>query len=179
MWPAPALAIAIGRRWCAVVRPARWPRRRPFLVAWLALAAAWPTASAGPAGGRDAADRRRAPAPCGGSRARPGSSSRRSSATRTTGSRPTTSRRIPDGRVAHRTSPTNKGLLLLSTLAANDLGYIGPRRAGRAAGEDVRHARPAGEALGPLLQLVPDARRSSRCRRGTSRRSTAATCWAA
>ncbi len=32
---------------------------------------------------------------------------------------------IPDGRIAHRTSPTNQGLLLLSTLAANDLGYIG------------------------------------------------------
>ena len=32
---------------------------------------------------------------------------------------------MPDGRVAHRTSPTNKGLLLLSTLAAHDLGYIG------------------------------------------------------
>src|SRR5262249_25809875 len=35
---------------------------------------------------------------------------------------------IPDGRVAHRPSPTNEGLLLLSTLSANDLGYIGPRR---------------------------------------------------
>ncbi len=31
---------------------------------------------------------------------------------------------IPDGRVAHRTSPTNTGLLLVSTLAAHDLGYI-------------------------------------------------------
>ena len=31
---------------------------------------------------------------------------------------------IPDGRVAHRTSPTNQGLLLLSTLAAHDLGYL-------------------------------------------------------
>jgi cyclic beta-1,2-glucan synthetase len=30
----------------------------------------------------------------------------------------------PDGRVAHRTSPTNKGLLLLSTLGAHDLGYL-------------------------------------------------------
>jgi cyclic beta-1,2-glucan synthetase len=34
---------------------------------------------------------------------------------------------IPDGRIAHRTSPTNQGLLLLSTLAAHDLGYIGLR----------------------------------------------------
>ncbi len=32
---------------------------------------------------------------------------------------------IPDGRIAHRTSPTNTGLLLVSTLAAHDLGYIG------------------------------------------------------
>ncbi len=31
----------------------------------------------------------------------------------------------PKGQLAHRTSPTNKGLLLLSTLAAHDLGYIG------------------------------------------------------
>jgi cyclic beta-1,2-glucan synthetase len=32
----------------------------------------------------------------------------------------------PLGLVAHRTSPTNIGLLLLSTLAAYDLGYVGP-----------------------------------------------------
>jgi cyclic beta-1,2-glucan synthetase len=32
----------------------------------------------------------------------------------------------PLGLVAHRTSPTNIGLMLLSTLAAYDLGYIGP-----------------------------------------------------
>ena len=32
----------------------------------------------------------------------------------------------PDGRVAHRTSPTNIGLLFLAQLSAFDLGYIGP-----------------------------------------------------
>lgn len=32
---------------------------------------------------------------------------------------------VPRGLVAHRTSPTNVGLLLLSTLAAYDLGFIG------------------------------------------------------
>jgi cyclic beta-1,2-glucan synthetase len=32
----------------------------------------------------------------------------------------------PRGLVAHRTSPTNLGLMLLSTLAAYDLGYAGP-----------------------------------------------------
>jgi cyclic beta-1,2-glucan synthetase len=31
---------------------------------------------------------------------------------------------VPDGRIAHRTSPTNQGLLLLSTLAAHDMGYL-------------------------------------------------------
>ncbi|MDR3621262.1 MAG: glucoamylase family protein [Paludisphaera borealis] len=30
----------------------------------------------------------------------------------------------PDGRIAHRTSPTNMGLLLASTLTAHDLGYL-------------------------------------------------------
>ena len=34
---------------------------------------------------------------------------------------------MPDPRIAHRTSPTNIGLLLLSTLAAHDLGYISLR----------------------------------------------------
>jgi cyclic beta-1,2-glucan synthetase len=33
----------------------------------------------------------------------------------------------PRGLVAHRTSPTNIGLLMLSTLSAWDLGYIGPQ----------------------------------------------------
>ena len=32
----------------------------------------------------------------------------------------------PRGQVAHNTSPTNIGLMLLSTLSAHDLGYIGP-----------------------------------------------------
>ena len=31
---------------------------------------------------------------------------------------------IPDSRIAHRTSPTNQGMLLLSTMAAHDLGYL-------------------------------------------------------
>ena len=60
----------------------------------------------------------------------------------------------PEGRVAHRTSPTNMGLLLLSTLAAHDFGYIGLRLPVEATGEDVRDVRQAGAAPGPLLQLV-------------------------
>ena len=38
---------------------------------------------------------------------------------------PTTSRKSPSPTVAHRTSPTNIAMGLLSTLAAHDLGYIG------------------------------------------------------
>jgi cyclic beta-1,2-glucan synthetase len=34
----------------------------------------------------------------------------------------------PEGKVAHRTSPTNMGLLLLSTLAARDFGYLSFRK---------------------------------------------------
>ena len=36
----------------------------------------------------------------------------------------------PVGTIAHRTSPTNIGLLLTSTLAAYDLGYLDPTRTG-------------------------------------------------
>ena len=49
----------------------------------------------------------------------------------------------PRGLVAHRTSPTNIGLLLLSTLAAYDLGYIG-------AEELELRVRNAFEILGQL-----------------------------
>ncbi|MDH4207577.1 MAG: hypothetical protein OEV76_01735, partial [Anaerolineae bacterium] len=40
----------------------------------------------------------------------------------------------PRGLVAHRTSPTNLGLMLLSTLAAYDLGYVGPTNLARRLG---------------------------------------------
>ena len=63
-------------------------------------------------------------APCGGSPARPGTFSRRSSVDDDHWLPPDNFQEIPDGRVAHRTSPTNTGLLLVSTLAAHDLGYI-------------------------------------------------------
>ncbi len=35
---------------------------------------------------------------------------------------------VPEPRIAHRTSPTNIGMGLLSTLAAHDLGYLGTQR---------------------------------------------------
>lgn len=49
----------------------------------------------------------------------------------------------PLGLVAHRTSPTNIGLYLLSVLAACDLGYVGPL-------ELVLRLRPTLESLGKL-----------------------------
>ena len=49
----------------------------------------------------------------------------------------------PLGLAAHRTSPTNVGLLLLSTLAAYDLGYNGPL-------DLVLRLRPTFESLGRL-----------------------------
>ena len=63
---------------------------------------------------------------------------------------------IPDGRIAHRTSPTNMGLLLLSTLSASDLGYIGLRQLVERLEKTFDTLERPGEALGPLLQLVPD-----------------------
>jgi len=49
----------------------------------------------------------------------------------------------PRGLVAHRTSPTNLGALLLSTLAAYDLGYVGPL-------ELALRLRPTFESMGNL-----------------------------
>ena len=69
----------------------------------------------------------------------------------------TTSRRRRSPAVAHRTSPTNIGMALLSTLAAHDLG-LQPR--GRDAREARADARDRGEARaprGPPPQLVRHA----------------------
>ena len=52
--------------------------------------------------------------------------------------------------LAHRTSPTNIGLYLLSTVSARDFGWIGTDRGGRAAGGDARdhgRARSASAAI--------------------------------
>ena len=59
-----------------------------------------------------------------GSRVVPGASSRSWSDPPTTGWSLTTIRKIGKTSIAHRTSPTNIGLQLLSTLAAYDLGYV-------------------------------------------------------
>ncbi len=62
---------------------------------------------------------------CGLAPAAPGASSRLSSPRNITCWRPTTSRRSRQPVVAHRTSPTNLGLYLLSTIAACDFGWTG------------------------------------------------------
>ena len=60
----------------------------------------------------------------------------------------------PVERIAHRTSPTNIGLALLSNLAAYDFGYITLGRSDRAHERHARHDGTAGTASGSLLQLV-------------------------
>ncbi len=123
MWPAPALALAIAVAILAL-RPGSIAVAAPFLVAWLIspfvafrVSLPRPVARIHLTESERAALRR---------------------ITRKTWLffetfvtdadhwlPPDNFQEIPDGRIAHRTSPTNKGLLLLSTLAANDLGYIG------------------------------------------------------
>ena len=119
---APALAIAIGAL-VLVVRPAALPAAAPFLAAWLlspvvAFRVSQPRRAVEIA--LSEAERR----------------ALRRIARKTwhffttfVGDDdhwlpPDNFQEIPDGRVAHRTSPTNTGLLLVSTLAAHDLGYI-------------------------------------------------------
>ena len=76
--------------------------------------------------------------------------------------RRTISRRTPHPEVAHRTSPTNIGLYLLSVVCARDFGWIGATQAierlEATLGDDGSHA-----ALSrPLLQLVRHPRSQGR-----------------
>ena len=63
----------------------------------------------------------------------------------------------PDARIAHRTSPTNIGMGLLSTLAAHDLGFITTGRARRADRRDAHHDGGSRADRGAPLQLVRHA----------------------
>src|SRR5262249_18298158 len=123
MWPAPALAVIIGAMVVAV-RPAAIPAAAPFLAAWLLS----PFVAFRVSGPKVIAQT-------------PLSDPERRALRRITRKTwhffetfvgdddhwlpPDNFQEVPDGRVAHRTSPTNQGMLLLSTLAAHDLGYIG------------------------------------------------------
>jgi cyclic beta-1,2-glucan synthetase len=130
MWPAPVFAAALGAL-VGVLRPESLPLAVPFLLAWFVApgAAYW---SGQPrrvvAAPLREADRR----------------ALRRVARKTwhffetfVGDAdnwlpPDNYQEDPKGQVAHRTSPTNQGLLLLSTLAAHDFGYLSlPQLVGR------------------------------------------------
>jgi len=98
----------------------------------------------------------------------------------------------PDPVVAHRTSPTNLGLLLLSTIAARDFGWIGTLEtverleatlatmdrssASAATSSLVRHIRPAPARAGLYIfgrqrQSGRPSDRARQCLRGMARQS--------
>ena len=58
---------------------------------------------------------------------------------------------LPQPVVAHRTSPTNIGLYLLSTMSARDLGWAGTVENSRTARVDTRRASQAGDVQGAFL----------------------------
>ena len=164
------------RCWLAALEPGRAGARRaaPAPVARLAghRLVDQPPARAP----RGAADARRRSRSCARSRAGPGRSSRPSSAPDDHWLPPDNFQEHPAAVVAHRTSPTNMGLALLANLTAYDFGYLTAGRAARAHRERARaRMQTPGAPPRPLLQLVRHADARSRCRRSTSRRSTAAT----
>jgi len=122
MWPAPALAVGLGALVAAVRPEALWAAG-PVLLGWLAspLVAFWVSRP-----------RRATDLPLGdGERRRLRRIARKTWLFFETfvgdddqWLPPDNFQEVPDDRVAHRTSPTNQGLLLLSTLAAHDLGYV-------------------------------------------------------
>ncbi len=123
MWQAPVVALGIaaaGRDRRARATAAREPDPDP--VVHLAGARLPLRAAAGAS--RDGA--RAEPSGRGSARSRAarGGSSRSWSVPRTTGSIPDNYQEDRQDVIAHRTSPTNIGLQLLSTLAACDFGYI-------------------------------------------------------
>ena len=81
-------------------------------------------------------------------------------APRTTTCRRTTCRRMPHDMVAHRTSPTNIGLYLLSAACARRFGWIGTPRADRPARGHAGARWAAAAPPRPLPELVrhPDLR---------------------
>ena len=107
-----------------LLRPAALVWAAPLLIAWflspgIAIWVSRPLTEAH----RGAGHRARGES-CTGWLAAPGFSLNNSSAQRTSGCLPTIFRKLPLGIVAHRTSPTNIGLALLSALGAYDLGYL-------------------------------------------------------
>jgi cyclic beta-1,2-glucan synthetase len=122
MWPAPALALALALI-VSLVQPHALPAAAPFLAGWLVSPAIayWvsrPRTAAEPplTGDERQALRRVARKTWGFFETFVGDEDHWLP--------PDNFQEDPKGEVAHRTSPTNQGLLLLSTLAAHDLGYL-------------------------------------------------------
>ena len=63
----------------------------------------------------------------------------------------------PGPTIAHRTSPTNIGLMLLANLTAHDFGYISAGIADRADDRDLSHPGPVVPVPRAFLQLVRHA----------------------
>ena len=126
MWPSPAWAVGIGLLVVALVRPAALPAALPVLLAWFVapVVAFW--ISRPRRAGRVALDEVE--------RAELRRIARKTWHFFETFVGEEDHWLPPDnyqedsigsgGRVAHRTSPTNKGMLLLATLAAHDFGYL-------------------------------------------------------
>lgn len=127
MWPAPATALALGVA-VAALRLEALPAALPFLLLWLASPVVAFLVS------RPLATLRETPLT-------PAETRVLRVVARKTWSffetfigdqdhwlPPDNYQEDPKGVVAHRTSPTNIGLLLLSTLSAHDLGYLSRRR---------------------------------------------------
>ncbi|QEH38872.1 N,N'-diacetylchitobiose phosphorylase [Aquisphaera giovannonii] len=123
MWGSPATALALAAA-IALLRPSAIWAASPFLLIWLAAPlVAWWVSCSTPAVEEPLSDEARR--------------AFRRVARKIWGFfetfvgeadnwlPPDNFQEVPDGRVAHRTSPTNKGLLLVSTLSAHDLGYLG------------------------------------------------------
>ena len=124
MWAGPAVAVAALLLGVLPWRSEALPVALPFLAAWLAspLVAWWLS--------RPVLPRRLAPVPADtellrGVARRAWSYFEHFDAASGHRLPPDNLQEEPDARVAHRTSPTNVGMGLLSTLAAHDLGYLG------------------------------------------------------
>ena len=183
--PGPFLDRDVGRaggRPCVLLgavlslRPDALPVALPFLVAWLVspLVAWWLSRPVVPP--RLRARRRRTRSSCAASRGAPGTTSSTSSPREDHWLPPDNVQAAPEQRVAHRTSPTNIGMGLLSTLAAHDLGYLTTAAARRPQSTRTLHdrrGRSSSTRATCSTGTTPPA--SRRCRRATSRRSTAAT----
>ena len=175
MWAGPAAALADAAGAVLSLRASALPVAPavPGRLAGVAVGrvVAEPAGRAAAAGAR----RRRRRSSCASSRGAPGTTSSASSRPQDHWLPPDNVQAAPELRVAHRTSPTNIGMGLLSTLAAHDFGYLDDRAARRRASTarctTVEAARAATRATCSTGTTRATWRR---CCRATCRRWTAA-----